>query len=201
MKIISVDFQHDFAVAGGRWHLPRPAVEFLLSELIPHISNTEHKIAEIISDYRLPRPSETEAYCVPGEWGYESLIPEDMRHSERWIKAMNSPCWTRENAGCADKPAGEPYVAAIAFSDWLSRTIGPIGVGLEVALIGLTLDCCILSTAQELYYRGYKVFFVREAVDTYNGTQAEKDFLFKTPLSMWGQPIDWDDLIGKMNSL
>jgi nicotinamidase-related amidase len=198
MKIISVDFQNDFSSEGGRWYLPRPAVNFLLSEVIPWMRTTEYKIAEIVSDYRLPRPSETEAYCVPGQWGYQSLIPEDVRHGQRWIKAMNSPCWTRSNAGFADEPAGEPYVAAQAFSDWLCRTIGPAQQGLEVALIGLTLDCCVLSTAQELYYRGYKPLYVIEAVDSYSGMQDEKNFLFKTPLSMWGAPIAWGDLLGKV---
>ena len=182
MKIISVDFQNDFSAEGGRWYLPRPAVNFLVSELIPHIRTTGHKIAEIISDYRLPRPNETEAYCVPGHWGYQSQIPEDIRHPKLWIKSMNSPAWTRENAGIHNKPPGPPYVAAERFTDWLGQTIGPPKMGLEVALIGLTLDCCVLSTAQELYYRGYKTFFVVEAVDTYNGTKEEKNFLFKTPL-------------------
>jgi nicotinamidase-related amidase len=199
MKIISVDFQNDFAVEGGRWYLPRPAVNFLLSDLIPELRSTGHKIAEIVSDYRLPRPSETEAYCVPGQKGYQSQIPEDIRHPKRWIKAMNSPVWTRENAGVPDKPAGPPYVAAEAFSDWLSDTIGPAETGIEVTLIGLTLDCCVLSTAQELYYRGYRTFFLEEAVDTYNGTKEEKDFLFKTPLSMWGRPINWNNLLEKLS--
>jgi nicotinamidase-related amidase len=195
---MSVDFQNDFSTEGGRWYMPRPAVGFLHSVLIPQMRSTQHRIAEIVSDYRLPRPSETEAYCVPGHWGYQSVIPEDVRQTERWIKSMNSPNWTRENAGIADKPAGEPYVAAAAFSDWLNRAIGPGNNGLEVALIGLTLDCCILSTAQELYYRGYRVFFVVEAVDTYNGTQEEKEFLFRTPLSMWGQPVRWNELRKRM---
>ncbi len=94
----------------------------------------------------------------------------------------------------------KPYVAATAFSGWLTRTIGPAGLGLEVALIGLTLDCCVLSTAQDLYYRGYKPFFLIEAVDTYNGTKDEKDLLFKTPLSMWGQPIHWNELLERMDN-
>jgi len=200
MKIISVDFQDDFAAEGGKWYLPRPAVNFLRSSLIPSIRTTGYKIAEIISDYRLPRPNETEAYCVPGQKGYHSQIPEDIKHPKRWIKAMNSPAWTRENAGIPDKEAGPPYVAAEAFSDWLSHTIGPAETGLEVALIGLTLDCCVLSTAQELYYRGYRAFFVVEAVDTYNGTKEEKDFLFRTPLSMWGQPIHWDNLLTRLSA-
>lgn len=200
MQIISVDFQNDFSTEGGRWYLPRHAVKFLLSELIPWIKTTEHKIAEIVSDYQLPRPSETEAYCIPGQWGYESLIPEEVRHPERWIKAMNSPSWTRNNAGFAERPAGEPRVAAEEFSHWLTQTVGPAKQGVEVALIGLTLDCCVLSTAQELYYRGYKPYFLVEAVDTYNGLQEEKNFLFKTPLSMWGQPIRWEDLLEKMSA-
>jgi nicotinamidase-related amidase len=63
-----------------------------------------------------------------------------------------------------------------------------------VVLIGLTLDCCVLCTAQELSFRGYKVKFLVEAVDTYCGSQEEKQAILKVPLANWGQPISWEQL-------
>jgi nicotinamidase-related amidase len=46
-----------------------------------------------------------------------------------------------------------------------------------VVLIGLTLDCCVLCTAQEFLFRGYDVRVLKEGVDTYGGTAEEKEIL------------------------
>ena len=64
----------------------------------------------------------------------------------------------------------------------------------EIILIGLTLDCCVLCTSQELSFRGYKVRFLVEAVDTYSGSLKEKQAMLETPHANWGQPISWNEL-------
>ena len=193
-KLISIDFQKDFCAKNGRWYQPRLAHAFIREELVPTLRQTGRKIAEIISDYRLPRPSEKEAYCIPGEEGYVSEISEDVKSKNVWIKCMNSPVWVRDNIGIADCEPGQPYSDPNAFTAWLEAELGsPKEIG-DVILVGLTLDCCVLCTAQELYYRGYSVRYLMEGVDTFWGTQEEKDAVFKTPLTMWGQPISWDTI-------
>jgi nicotinamidase-related amidase len=77
--------------------------------------------------------------------------------------------------------------------DWLGQVIGyPEDVG-AVVLIGLTLDCCVLCTAQELSYRAYPVSFLVEAVDPFSGDSLEKTSLLKSPASNWGQALCWAD--------
>jgi len=201
VRIISVDFQRDFSAQGGRWFRPRPCVAFLHSTIIPYLQRTGEKVAEIISDYRLPRPLENEAYCVPGTWGFESEIPIELREQERWVKSMNSPAWSRAGAGKPVLSAGTPYPDPSGFDSWLKRVVGSSDVTPEVALIGLVLDCCVLATAAELYYRGYRVYYIIEGVDTAHGDPEEKAVLFGTALSMWGAPLGWDNFLLKQSDL
>jgi nicotinamidase-related amidase len=74
----------------------------------------------------------------------------------------------------------------------LRATVEDVEEAGEIVLIGLTLDCCVLCTAQELCFRGYRVRFLTEAVDTYSGSQEEKLAILKTPLANWGRPISWE---------
>jgi nicotinamidase-related amidase len=194
VKIVSVDFQKDFSAEGGACYRPRPCVDFIKNELVPYLCERELTVAEIVSDYRLPRPGDEFECCVPGQPGYESEIPEEVKHPSVWVKCMNSPVWVRENGGLADRPAGIPYPHPGAFTEWLGATVGNPQESSDVILIGLTLDCCVLCTAQELRFRGYRVRFLVEAVDTYSGSQEEKSAILKTPLSNWGKPISWQQL-------
>jgi nicotinamidase-related amidase len=193
-KIICVDFQKDFSAPDGICYRPRPCVDFIKDVLIPHLRQRGLKVAEIVSDYRLPRPGDEFECCVPGEPGFESEIPDDVKHPQVWVKCMNSPIWVRDNGGVAGKPAGLPYPDPAAFTEWLRTTVGAAKETGEIILMGLTLDCCVLCTAQELSFRGYRVKFLVEAVDTYSGTQEEKQALLKIPLANWGQPISWQQL-------
>jgi nicotinamidase-related amidase len=198
IKFLSVDFQHDFSRQSGYWMqrhgpLPRSSVTFLHRKLIPYLKERNERISEIISDYRLPRPSEQLEYCVPGTPGFESEIPFDLVRGRRWIKSMNFPSWTRAHAGDRTKIAGIPYCAPTEFGEWLIESIGRPENNSGVILIGLTLDCCVLSVAQELKHRGYKAFYLFDAVDTYRGTLREKNSLFRTPLPLWGTKIEWKE--------
>jgi Isochorismatase family len=193
MKILSVDFQKDFSDPSGRWYKPRPCHSFIKEVLVSTLREKKSQLAEIISDYRLPRPSETVEYCIPGTLGYESEIPVDVKHENIWIKAMNSPAWCRDNGGCTNLETASPYCKPEILTEWFLNVLGEPKKR-EVVLIGLTLDCCVLATAQELYYRGYKVRYLFEGTDTYLGDEQDKLNLFLTPLNMWGSPISWNDV-------
>jgi len=199
IKIISVDLQKDFSSEGGICYRPRPSVIFVNNTLVPFLRAHKIRIAEIISDYRQPRPGDKGDCCRPGEWGYESEIPEDVKLKDSWVKCMNSPVWTRKNIGLAGRRPGLPSQDTDAFGRWLRANIGrPEDVD-EVVLIGLTVDCCVLCTAQELSWRGYAVRILEEAVDAYSGNQQEKRrILSNPPLTNWAKPISWNALRGKL---
>ncbi len=192
-KIVSVDFQKDFTTAEGCCYKPRPSVNFVKNILVPYLKEKNIKIAEIISDYRAPRPGDRGVACVPGTVGYESEIPDEVKEKDVWIKCMNSPIWTRENIGDATKEPGLPYQDTKKFSEWIERVVGS-PKDTEVVLVGLTLDCCVLCTAQEFSFRGYKVKILKEATDPYSGDETEKDFLCKTPTKNWATVINWEEL-------
>ncbi len=169
-------------------------MDFLLQTLIPFLRDNSIETLEIVSDYRGPRRGDDRDICRPGEVGYESEIPADIRFGDIWIKAMNSPVWVRENGGDPDRPPGEPYQDGAAFERWLERNAGkPDDV--TMILYGLTLDCCVLCTAQELSFRGYEVYVLEEGTDTRSGDPDEKAYLLSNPpLLFWAKPIGWEDL-------
>ncbi len=193
IKIVSVDFQKDFSSPSGKCYRPRPCIDFIKDELAPYCRAHDLKIAEIVSDYRLPRPGDEFECNVPGTTGYESEIPQEIKYSPIWVKSMNSPVWTRENAGVANKKPGLPYPDTQAFQNWLYQTIGRPEEVSAVVLIGLTIDCCVLCTGQELSYRAYPVHFLVEGVDTIDGNQEEKARILESPASNWGEAIHWAD--------
>ena len=194
MHIISVDFQKDFTTTDGACYQARPCVNFIQEVVVPHCRRHGIQIAEILSDYRQPRPGVPFVHCVPGTPGYESELPDDIKHPLVWIKCMHSPVWVRENGGVAAKSPGTPYPNAKSFTNWLTDVVGPPENNTPLVLIGLTLDCCLLCTAQELFFRGYRVEFLLEAVDTYSGSQEEKHSLFNTPLANWGRVVSWQEI-------
>jgi nicotinamidase-related amidase len=195
ITIISIDFQKDFSAPGGKCYRPRPSVKFIKGTLVPFLRKNNISIAEIISDYRQPRPGDRGDCNWPGTAGYESEIPDDVKLSPVWIKCMNSPIWTRKNIGNPNRKPGLPYQDPRAFARWLHAAIGKPSRAEMVVLVGLTLDCCILSTAQELSWHGYDVKILAEGTDTYSGNQGEKEgMLGRPPLSNWAEAISWEEL-------
>lgn len=192
MKIISVDFQKEFSAEGGRGYISRPCIPFIKNVFIPFVRNQGFKIAEIISDYRLPHPGSEFHACVPGTWGYESEIPADVKCENVWVKALSSPAWVREHGGVPDHEPGLPYPDPHAFSVWLKETVGLPTENSEIVLIGLTIDCCVLSVLEELRYRGYTASALYEGVDTYSGDAGEKDFLMNKVVPYWGKAVSWE---------
>lgn len=191
-KIVSIDFQKDFTAEGGICYKPRPSVYFVKNILVPYLEKKNLKIAEIISDYRQPRLGDRGDCCYPGEWGYESEIPESAKEKDIWIKCMNSPLWIRDNIGDPTKQPGLPYQDSKKFNVWIEKVIGK-PENTEVILVGLTLDCCVLCTAQEFNFRGYKVKILKEAVDAYSGEETEKESLCRTPVENWSDVINWEE--------
>lgn len=191
-KIISIDFQKDFVLKGGKSYRGRPAIKFIKDILIPYLIDKNIKIAEIVSDYRQPRLGDRGNCCKPGEWGYESEIPKIIKNKNIWIKCMNSPIWTRNNIGDSNKKPGLPFQDSKKFNEWIKKTIGSPKIT-EIILIGLTLDCCVLCTAQEFNFRGYKVKILKDATDTYSGDQKEKDDICKSVITNWASIITWKE--------
>jgi len=195
VKILSIDFQKEFSSPEGKCYKPRPSVKFIKTQLVPFLRKANVKIAEIISDYRQPRSGDRGDCNHPGTEMYKSEIPDDIKLSPVWIKCMNSPIWIRKNIGNPNKKPGLPYQDPRAFASWLHKTVGKPDKVDMVVLIGLTLDCCILSAAQELNWQAYYVRILVEGNDTYSGSQKEKKIILNgPPLSNWAEPIYWKEL-------
>jgi len=194
LKFLSVDFQKDFTSEDGAHYMPGPSVSFIKQTFVPYLRENNIRVAEIVSDYRQPRPGRRGDFCKPGTKGYESEIPKDVRQPSVWVKAANTPLWTRENAGIEHKEPGIPYEDPARFSAWLSETIGaPSDV--DVVVVGLTLDRCVLCTVQELYMRGYKTMILEEATDPASGDPVEKDAMLRGAIiNNWSVPVSWNTL-------
>lgn len=191
-KLIGIDLQNDFAEREGLFFVHGIATTFIKTNIFPFLDSKNIKINEIISDYRQPRPGDRGDCCHPGEWGYESIIPRNIVNSV-WIKCMNSPIWVRDGIGQADMKAGLPYQDTEGFADWLKENVGDHNLVTPV-LFGLTVDCCVLSTAQELSWRGYSPLVIKEGVAHANGKSTDRDKILETPLPNWANVISWEEL-------
>jgi nicotinamidase-related amidase len=194
-NFIAVDLQNDFTTKGGLGFEERPSVDFVKNTVTPYFEKNRIKLSEIVSDYRQPRPGDSGDCCHPNTWGYESIIPNYIK-KDVWVKCMNSPIWVRDNIGTSIEPAGIPHQDGAKFQLWLDKNIGGLNLGIDVVLFGLTVDCCVLSTAQELCWRGYKVHILRDAVDTYSGRSDDKELVLDhTPLLFFADVVNWNDLL------
>jgi len=199
IKIISVDFQKDFIDKKGIDYRHRKSVNFIKKTLVPFLRKKKIKVAEIISDYREIPLSSRKILCIPVEDGFESGIPQDIKLKNIWTKCWHSPIWVRKNIGLANKKPGKPYQDPKSFTKWLDSTIGKSKDIDVVVLIGLTVNCCILSLAQELYWSGYKVNILKEATDDYSGDLEDKEnALHLIRANRWADTISWKDLKKKL---
>ena len=195
-SFLSVDLQNDFATKGGRHYTPKASISFLRETLFPSLGGRGIQINEIISDYRQPRPGDKDESCVPGTWGHESIVPRELVKS-RWLKCMNSPIWIRGGIGDPDKDLGLPYQDPKGFSEWISENLGMPGETTPI-VFGLTIDCCVLSTLQELSWRVYYPSVLYEAVDHYSGRSEDKEMVLKSTATNWAKIIHWKDLEEKL---
>lgn len=184
-EFIAVDIQNEF-ISG------KPCITFIKEVFFPFLKEKNIKVNEIISDYRQPRPGDAGDGCHPGTWEYESIIPNDLRKS-LWVKSMNSPIWIRENIGEKEKEPGIPYPDSEKFKKWLEENIGSPTEVIPV-IFGLTIDCCVLSTTQELRWRGYEPIIIKEAVDHASGKEEDKQaVLEKSALRWWARSMSWEE--------
>ena len=195
-KFIGVDLQNDFFDEKGVFFVPGSYKTFLKGAMFPFFENNNIKIDEIISDYRQPRPGDRGDCCHPGECGYESVIPKEIVNSV-WVKCMNSPVWIRDNIGNPDKEPGLPYSDSDEFGKWLKENIGEPSEVIPV-VFGLTIDCCVLSTLQELSWRGYYPLVLKEGVSHSSGKEEDKESILKTPIQNWAEVVEWKNLKDKL---
>jgi hypothetical protein len=188
--MIAVDIQNDFASPGGKWYTPKKSVAFLKKTLFPFLHEQNIKLNEVVADYRSPRPGKRDVYCCPGEWGYESLVPKDLKKGRPWVKSMNSPIWIRKNAGKKNINPGLPSPAPEKFGRWLAENIGAPDSVVPV-VFGLTIDCCVLSTLQELSWRGYAPLVLREGVDAASGKISDRNGVLRLVIPNWAKVITW----------
>ena len=191
-EFIAIDIQNEFATEGGKFYSHKPSIKFLNEVLFPCCRQNNIRVNEIVSDYRQPRPGDSGDGCYPGEWGYESLIPDDLKIS-LWVKCTNSPIWVRENIGVKDKKPGLPYLDSGAFGAWVQENIGTPEETRPV-IFGLTIDCCVLSAIQEFKWRGFSPIVIKEAVDHASGKAEDKNIVLeKTAIAWWAEVMDWEE--------
>lgn len=192
-EFLAVDLQNDFTTEGGKHYIKRPCTDFLKEKMFTLLKEKGIKTNEIVSDYRQPRPGDRDESCVPGTWGYESIVPKEIVKAQ-WVKCMNSPIWIRENIGNPEKIAGLPYQDTEKFGKWLLENFGDPKEVTPI-LFGLTIDCCVLSTLQELNWRGYYPKVIYEGVDHYKATEESKKMAIDSVINNWAEVIHWNDLL------
>ena len=196
LNLLSVDFQNDFCAEGGIAYKLRGCHKFVRKDLVEFLRKRSLKIAEIVSDYRMPVANHRQILCVPGEPGFESQIPQDVKFPQPWIKCRHNPTWVRENGGIADKVPSPGHPDPESFSRWIEKQFGPAESETEITLIGLVLDGCVMCTGQELSFRGYSVRYLFEGVDCYSGSVDEKKFhLERFKAYGWGEGVRWNEMI------
>ena len=189
---ICIDFQKDFAEEGGKNFNKGSSVAFIKETLFPFLKSNRISVAEIISDYRLPRGKSKNESCVPGTEGYQSMLPSDLKKGQAWVKCMHNPLWVRKNIGIAHSEIGEIYQDPKGFDEWV---IGNIS-SKKVILFGETSDCCVLQVASELYFRGYDVYVIYEATDPMNERLNYKEnILYRSSLAIYATVVRFDELV------
>lgn len=192
---ICIDFQSDFVDIDGKNYIKGASVDFIKNTLFPLFTQNDIKVSEILSDYRLPRGKSKNQSCVPGTKGYESLLPNNLRKGNPWIKCMHNPLWVRDNIGVANAPVGNLYQNPQAFNEWVEQNI----FHQDVILFGETAECCLLQTASELYFRGFNVYYIYEATDPMNERLEYKDnILYHSTTSIYVKTIRYKEFLNLM---
>ena len=189
---ICVDFQNDFASFGGANFNKGKSASFIKEKVFPFLKEHDIRASEIISDYRLPRGKSKNESCIPGSWGFQSLLPSTIKKGTPWIKCMHNPLWIRKNIGIPNAILGKEYQSPRKFNKWLKDNVP----NNNVVLFGETADCCMLQVASELYFRGYNVYFIYEACDPMNERLDKKDdILYHSSVSIYAKTICFDELL------
>lgn len=191
VNLVSVDFQNDFVSEGGVHFNQQPCINFVSRTVVPYARERGIPIAEIVSDYRTPGGDAADATCVPGQWGFESAIPSDLKPTAPWVKASIAPTWVRDGGRQAGVIPGAPYADPAGFAHWLETAIGPPSRSGPVVLIGLMLEVCVPASLIEVHMRGYPTSVLIEGVDTADGDARRKGEFLTTLEGYWGKPTGW----------
>ena len=190
--LICIDLQNDFASFGGKNHNKGKSVEFIKEKLFPLLLKKEIQVNEIVSDYRLPRGKSKNESCAPGTWGFESILPSELRKGNSWIKCMHNPIWIRKNIGKQGDEMGNPYQSPKRFNKWIKEHLATK----NIILFGLTTECCVLQVASELYFRGYNVYCIYEATDPMNERLEYKDTIINSStFSLYAKCIKFNEFL------
>ena len=195
MRLVSVDLQNDFVSPGGVHYRGQPCVDFVGETLIPFCRDNGVPVAEIVSDYRTEGGNEADTTCVPGQWGYQSAIQEELKLAPPWVKASIGPTWVRDGGGDSGAVPGPVRSDPEGFTSWLRSALGPADDGGPVIIVGLVLEVCVLATLIEIKLRGYPAQLMLEGVDTYDGDPARKQAFLDTLAGFWGPPVSWADCV------
>ena len=189
---ICVDYQYDFINPNGKNYVKGESVTFIQNVLIPYFMKNDIKVAEIISDYRLPRGKSKNESCVPGTNGFISQLPDSLRKNTPWIKCMHNPLWIRKNIGLINVKLGPVFQCPEQFNKWISKNIKHD----NIVLFGETADCCLLQVASELYFRGFNVFYIYEATDPMaERLKYKNEILYHSSVSIYVKTLKFNEFI------
>ena len=205
IHFLSVDLQYDFTQPGGKHYNPkRSCLKFIRGTLIPYFEKhvpaeqpTEQSLNEIISDYRLPRPGDEYHSCDPGEPGYTSEFASHLLEHQ-WVKCMNSPIFTREGIGRPHAKPGLPYPDGAGFAKWIKQIEPDPACPHMFVIFGLTLECCVLCTAQMLRMLGYNPRILLQATDTYDGNAESKRLTQRLVVDNWAKAVTWNQVLDEV---
>lgn len=190
MKVILVNFQNEYLSKKGKWFSKSKITKFITSRFIPFCDRHNLSIYEIKSDYSTPNMINQNG-CVPGTFGFKSLIEEGKLAAKPFIKSDNSPNFIRPNHG--DNPVEKPE----EFKHWLDENIGDPSQIAYVLLLGIGLESSITMIGHEMAKYGYKIKILKEGTDTTNKKYTEF-MLDKFPLVSWGKVINFVNFVKEL---
>lgn len=189
-RFLAVDVQNEFMHPDGCWFNRGTSPYFIQSTLLPYLQEKKCPIVEIISDYGAPRPGHSTNGCIPGTFGYLSVIPSFQHHGSYWVKSMHNPIWIRNPLSTYKTPVPCPDL----FTHWLEESVGSPEETI-VILFGLTMEVCVMNVCQELYFRGYESKLIIEGTDPMNERLQYKGLIAQfSSLGMYTEVTTFDQI-------
>ena len=146
--LVVIDMQKVFGTPGGEWKTPR------FEQIVAPIARLIAAYGEDVVFTRFVAPDEPSGAWVPyyRDWPF-ALQPPD---AELWDI-------TPELADAADaqQAMGVGPVTATTFSKWGPQLAGLVGE--RMVLVGVSTDCCVISTALAAADAGVEVLVVSDA--------------------------------------
>lgn len=128
--LVVVDMQPVFADAGSPWAAPRFAEALPVVRALAEAAGAERTV---FTRFVAPERPEGAWVAYYADWPF-ALQPPD------------APAY-RVVPGLADLAAGAPVVTATTFGKWGPDLAAHVAPGDTILLVGVSTDCCVLSTA------------------------------------------------------